>query len=83
LGRNDGEEAQRCLNAKIVSRFGKSITNCSLSAKIADRAYIYDNSIEYADPTLLIRTVDGHIEKTYAKVNDWAREILRSVEGDR
>lgn len=65
--------------AKIISRFGKSIGNCAQIARIADRTYVYDNSIEYADPILLFRAVDGRLEKTYAKVNDWALEILRSL----
>jgi predicted ABC-type ATPase len=69
--------------SKIISRFGKSISNCSIAVKTVDRAYIYDNSIEYADPQLLFRSVDGRLEKVYAKVNDWAKEILRSLEEDR
>lgn len=65
--------------AKIISRYTKSITNCALAAKIADRTYIYDNSVEYADPTLLFRVSNGEIGKTYSNVNDWASEILKTV----
>jgi predicted ABC-type ATPase len=66
--------------AKIVGRFGKSIANCSLAAKIVDRAYIYDNSTEFADPKLLFRSIDGRLERAYAEINEWAKGILRSLE---
>ncbi len=65
--------------AKIVSRYNKSIANCASVAKITDRTYIYDNSVEYADPTLLFRVNDGKLGKVYGKVNDWAKEILKSI----
>jgi len=66
--------------AKIISRYAKSIANCAIVASIADRTYIYDNSIDYADPKLLFRVTDGKIEKVYGKVNDWANEILKTIE---
>ena len=67
--------------AKIVSRYTKSIANCASAAKITDRTYIYDNSVEYADPTLLFRVNDGKLGKVYGKVNDWAEEILKTIKG--
>ena len=45
-----------------------------------DRAYIYDNSIEYADPKLLFRLSNGRVEKVYTTVNAWACEILNHLE---
>ncbi|MDD3596485.1 hypothetical protein [Sulfuricurvum sp.] len=51
--------------SKIVSRYGKSISNCCIAASIIDRAYIYDNSIDIADPKLLFRVVEGVIQKEY------------------
>ena len=64
---------------KIVSRYAKSISNCALAAKITDRTYVYDNSVEYADPTLLFRVNDGKLGKVYGTVNGWAEEILKSI----
>lgn len=65
--------------SKIISRYTKSIVNCALAASLADRTYIYDNSVGYADPKLLFRVHDGKLEKIYSTVNDWAKEILKSV----
>ncbi|MBI4630557.1 MAG: zeta toxin family protein [Chloroflexi bacterium] len=66
--------------AKIVSRYTKSIANCAIAASMADRTYIYDNSVDYADPTLLFRVNDGKLGKVYGEVNDWADEILKTIE---
>lgn len=65
--------------SKIISRFTKSIINCSLIASIVDRLYVYDNSVEYAEPKLLFRATNGKLEKTYTDVNVWAQGILKSL----
>ena len=67
--------------SKIVSRYTKSIANCAVAASIVDRTYIYDNSVDYADPRLLFRVNDGKLEKVYVRVNDWADEILQAIKG--
>ena len=51
---------------KIISRYSKSIANCCIVSKMVDRVYVYDNSIEFAEPTLLFRVTDGVITKEYA-----------------
>ncbi|MCH7615441.1 MAG: zeta toxin family protein [Nitrospinae bacterium] len=61
---------------KIISRYAKSLANCSLTAKIVDRAYLYDNSIEEQQARLLLRVVNGMLVKTYGEINSWAQEIL-------
>jgi predicted ABC-type ATPase len=33
---------------KIIARYTRSLANCSITAHIADRAYIYDNSVDNA-----------------------------------
>ena len=50
---------------KIISRYTKSISNCCITAKCTDRAYVYDNSTEFAEPKLLFRVVNGKLEKQY------------------
>lgn len=65
--------------SKIISRYSKSIANCALVAKVADRTYIYDNSVDYADPQMLFRVTDGRLEKQYGRINDWANEILKTL----
>jgi predicted ABC-type ATPase len=64
---------------KIISRYSKSIVNCSLACRIVDRAYIYDNSVEYEEPKLLFRISDGKIAKEYKDLNAWALQIFNSV----
>lgn len=60
---------------KIISRYGKSIVNCLIVSQIVDRAYIYDNSIDYKDPKLLFKIVNGKVAKEYQTINDWAKII--------
>jgi predicted ABC-type ATPase len=62
--------------SKIVNRYYKSIGNCSAIAKLVDRLYIYDNSVDYAAPKPLFRVNNGVLAKVYNEVNDWATEIL-------
>ncbi|MFH1004138.1 MAG: zeta toxin family protein [Bacteroidota bacterium] len=64
---------------KIISRFNKSIVNCSIAALFADKLYVYDNSVEYAEPKLLFKATNGKLEKTYTEVNIWAQSILKSL----
>ena len=52
---------------KIISRYYKSITNCVIVSKFADRTYVYDNSAENEDAKLLFRFVDGRLFKQYTK----------------
>ena len=65
--------------SKIISRFTKSIVNCSFIASEIDRLYVYDNSIDYAEPKLLFRATNGRLEKVYSDVNNWAQSILKSL----
>ncbi len=62
--------------SKIVSRYAKSIANCSQVAQIVDRMYVYDNSVDNDFPKLLFRTAEGKVKKIYTEVNAWAKEIL-------
>lgn len=64
---------------KIISRFSKSIANCCIVSKMVDRAYVYDNSVEFADPKLLFRVIDGIITKEYSNINNWALTILNEI----
>lgn len=63
--------------SKVFSRYYKSIENASLAVEFADRAYIYDNSIEDQIPQLLYRTKNGKIVKQYTdSVPEWAKQIV-------
>ena len=60
---------------KIISRYAKSLANCSLAAKIADLAYLYDNSVEGEQARLIFRVANGMLVKPYGPINPWAQEI--------
>jgi len=64
---------------KIISRFYKSIANCCVVAKLIDRLYVYDNSVDFAEPRLLFRSSDGKLNKQYKEINEWATGIYDSL----
>lgn len=66
--------------SKIISRYTRSLANCSVAARIADRAYIYDNSVDNAPAQLLFRTSEGKMVKDYGNTNPWALEIIRAID---
>lgn len=65
--------------SKIISRYAKSIINCAACAKIANRTYIYDNSIDFADPQILFKISEGSKIKEYKELNIWAKPILEFI----
>lgn len=65
---------------KIISRYQKSIWNCCLASKLVDRTYIYDNSLENKEATLLFRLTKGKLVKQYVGViPEWASPIYNSI----
>ena len=62
---------------KIISRYQKSILNCKRVAAIADRVYVYDNSVDDAEARLLFRMTDGKPFKRYTDdIPLWAQNII-------
>lgn len=62
---------------KIVSRYYKSIENCKTIAPIADRLYVYDNSVNGQDAKILFRLTSGSLAKLYVDdVPVWAQILL-------
>ena len=62
---------------KVISRYYKSILNCKRCATLADRVYIYDNSIDDADARLLFRMTDGLLFKQYTDdIPEWAKTLI-------
>lgn len=64
---------------KIISRYSKSIANCIAAASLADRTYVYDNSVEDRDPVLLFKVRGGLTAKIYTDVRPWARAIFQAL----
>ena len=62
---------------KIVSRYQKSISNCKYLSKIVHRAYLYDNSKDGEEASILIRLANGKIVKRYTDIMPrWATKII-------
>lgn len=62
---------------KIISRYQKSILNCRYIATKIDRTYLYDNSVENADASILLRLSDGIVVKRYIEqLPEWAKQII-------
>lgn len=63
--------------AKIISRYHKSLMNCCLVSRLADRTYIYDNSADNEDARLLFRLTKGRLAKQYVEdIPEWAIPIF-------
>jgi len=64
---------------KIISRYYKSIANCSLLSKVVDRLYVYDNSIENGLSELMFRANGGKLIKQYTPIREWAQLIYENI----
>lgn len=64
---------------KIISRYIKSISNCTVITEFVDRLYVYDNSEDYKSAKLLFRSSNGKITKKYSKIDDWAIPIFKTL----
>jgi predicted ABC-type ATPase len=64
---------------KIISRYSKSMTNLAAAIAIADRVYIYDNSLEGQEAQLCARTRDGALHKVYGDPPTWVLDALRDL----
>ena len=60
---------------KIVARYGRSMANSVTAARIADRAYFYDNTPEDKPVRLIFRCKDGHPDKSYGSLPSWSEPI--------
>lgn len=62
---------------KIISRYQKSIINCKVATAIADRGYLYDNSVDGHEARILFRFADGVIIKRYTDdIPQWAQGLM-------
>jgi predicted ABC-type ATPase len=62
---------------KIISRYIKSMSNSIAVARQIDRAYFYDNSVEDADPRIVLRMTDGEITKVYEeRIPGWMQTLI-------
>jgi predicted ABC-type ATPase len=64
---------------RVISRFGKSMQNLRACISSVDRAYVFDNSVDGADPRICLRTSDGRVRREYPPVAAWVRNLLGDV----
>ena len=54
-----------------------AIINCETVARLVDRLYVYDNSVNDRDAQLQFRLKNGKLEKMYvSELPDWAKNII-------
>jgi predicted ABC-type ATPase len=61
---------------KIVSRYERSMANLLPGIRLADRVYVYDNSVDGVDARLCARTQDGALRKVYGALPAWIDEVV-------
>lgn len=65
---------------KIISRHAKSVANLEAVIEVADRVYIYDNSIDDTEARLCARTRDGRLAKIYGPLPEWVADTVQHLE---
>ncbi len=64
---------------KIVTRYVRAMANLSAAFALADRVYVYDNSIEDVEAKLRARTADGSLRKIYSALPEWIEDAVRPL----
>jgi predicted ABC-type ATPase len=64
---------------KIISRYTRSMANLRKLFALADRAYIYDNSVDRVDAALCAQVREGELRKVYGPLPDWVEQALIGV----
>ena len=64
---------------KIVHRYVRSMGNLAAVIRLADRAYVYDNSIDEVDARLCVRTQEGLLRKVYGDLPQWVTDAVSNL----
>lgn len=64
---------------KIISRYAKAMINLDAAIALANRVYIYDNSIDDVEARLCARTSDGMLRKVYGDLPEWVNEAVSAL----
>jgi len=65
---------------KILGRYVRSMGNLTAAVRLADRAYVYDNSIDGVEASLCVRTQDGLLRKVYSDLPQWVADAVSTLE---
>jgi predicted ABC-type ATPase len=64
---------------KIVTRYTRSMANLEGAIQVADRAYVYDNSVDGVGARLCLRTHEGLSRKVYGELPEWVGAVEVSL----
>lgn len=64
---------------KILSRYERSMANLTAAIAMADRVYIYDNSVDGVEATLCARTENGQLRKLYVDLPAWVNASVSAL----
>jgi predicted ABC-type ATPase len=65
---------------KILSRHVRAVGNLGAAIAVADRVYIYDNSVDAVEARLCARTQDGQLRKVYGALPQWIADAVATLE---
>lgn len=65
---------------KIVARYVRSLANLSAAIRLADRVYVYDNSVDDVEAKLCVRTQEGRLGKIYGSLPEWVERATDGLE---
>jgi predicted ABC-type ATPase len=65
---------------KIITRHVRAIANLAPAIAVADRVYIYDNSVDDVEARLCARTQDGLLRKIYCPLPEWITDAVLPLE---
>ncbi len=64
---------------KIAKRYTKSMANLAAAIELADRVYLFDNSVDSAPARLCAGTTEGAIRKIYGQLPQWVSDALEDL----
>ncbi len=67
---------------KIVDRYRRSLANLPLLVHLAQRVYVFDNSVEDEEARLCLRSSDGRLRKIYGPLPDWIATAMLGMPRD-
>jgi len=65
---------------KILSRHVRAVGNLGAAIAVADRVYVYDNSVDAVEARLCARTQDGLLRKIYGALPQWISDAVTSLD---
>ncbi len=64
---------------KILHRYSRSMANLVAAIRVADRVYVYDNSIDGVEARLCVRTQDALLRKIYIEPPEWVADAVSAL----